>query len=139
MLKSEVPVQTRYAETDQMGVIHHSQYLIWCEIGRTDLIEKFGFSYAQMEAEGLLSPVTEVNLSYKKAIRYPTVATVATWLESYTGIRATYGYEIKDESGDVCVDGTTTHVVVRKEDFRPVSIKKAAPDWHAVYKEQSRT
>lgn len=66
MTTSNTTIQTRYAETDQMGVIHHSQYLIWCEIGRTDFIEKLGFSYAQMEQDGLLAPVTEVNLQYNK-------------------------------------------------------------------------
>ncbi|GAK01960.1 4-hydroxybenzoyl-CoA thioesterase family active site [Geomicrobium sp. JCM 19037] len=136
MTTSNTIIQTRYAETDQMGVIHHSQYLIWCEIGRTDFIEKLGFSYTQMEQDGLLAPVTEVNLQYKQALRYPETAHIATWLSDYTGIRATYAYTITNDKGQVCVEGTTTHVVVTADRFRPVSMKKVAPEWHRVYENE---
>ncbi|WP_096188965.1 acyl-CoA thioesterase [Evansella halocellulosilytica] len=133
MIVSTTTINVRYAETDQMGVVYHANYLVWCEIGRTKLIEELGFQYAQMEKEGVLAPVTNINLNYKHPARYPDTITVNTWIEKYTGIRVTYGYEILNESGDICVSGTSEHVCVDAETFKPISIKKKFPAWHEAY------
>ncbi|QQK78304.1 acyl-CoA thioesterase [Salicibibacter cibarius] len=131
-------IQVRYAETDQMGIVHHSQYLIWCEIGRTELINDLGFSYAKLEESGVLAPVTEANLSYKTAVRYGETVRVETWIEDYDGIRAVYGYAIYNEDNELCVSGTTTHVIVDRERFRPRSMKKHLPEWHDVYEREKK-
>lgn len=133
MLISEAKVDVRYAETDQMGVVYHANYLVWFEIGRTGFIEDLGFSYAQMEKDGILSPVTEVHANYKKPLTYGDQATVKTWVEEYNGLKVIYGYEILNTKGELCVTGTSTHVCVKKETFRPISIKKAYPEWHQAY------
>ncbi|QQK80127.1 acyl-CoA thioesterase [Salicibibacter cibi] len=138
MKKASTDIQVRYAETDQMGVVHHSQYLIWCEIGRTELINDLGFSYAKLEESGVLAPVTEANLSYKIAIRYGETVRIETWIEDYDGIRAMYGYAIYNEDGQLCVNGTTTHVIVDRERFRPRSMKKRLPEWHDVYEREKK-
>lgn len=66
MLVSTTEFDVRYAETDQMGVVYHANYLVWMEIGRTKLIEDLGFKYADMEKEGILAPVIDIRASYKR-------------------------------------------------------------------------
>lgn len=130
---SEVDIEVRYAETDQMGVVHHANYLIWFEMGRTKLVEVLGFSYAQMEAEGYISPVIDIQATYKKPFRFGETARIRTWVEDYDGIRSHYAYEVLNQQGEVCATGTTSHVVLNRDSFRPVSVKRAFPDWHKVY------
>ena len=74
MLISEKKIEVRYAETDQMGVVYHANYLVWMEIGRTNLIEDLGFKYAEMENDGILAPVIDVNISYKQPMKYGETA-----------------------------------------------------------------
>ncbi|MFC0188766.1 acyl-CoA thioesterase [Fictibacillus aquaticus] len=133
MFTAEADIKVRYAETDQMGVVYHANYIIWFEIGRTALIEKLGFSYADMEKEGILSPVTHVEANYKKPLTYGDSATVITAVKEYNGLKVVYEYEIRNNEGDLCVTGCSTHVCVKKDTFRPISIKKVFPAWHAAY------
>lgn len=133
MVVNETEVKVRYQETDQMGVVYHANYLVWFEIGRTHLIEQLGFKYAEMEEEGVVSPVLDIEAKYKQAIRYGQTATVKTWIDYYDGFRVIYGYEIYAEDGTLCVTGKSTHVCVKKSNFRPISIKKHFPDWHEAY------
>ncbi|MGM7701305.1 acyl-CoA thioesterase [Pseudalkalibacillus sp. Hm43] len=128
-------IEVRYAETDQMGVVHHANYLVWFELGRTRFIKELGFSYPKMEEDGVLAPVTDINISYKKPFRYGDTATIKTWLDDYTGLRAIYGYEIYNEQDELCITGTSSHVLVDKETFKPLIMKKVLPDWHKAYKE----
>ncbi|EDL65756.1 acyl-CoA thioesterase, partial [Bacillus sp. SG-1] len=97
MYISEKSIEVRYAETDQMGVVYHANYLVWMELGRTKLIEDLGFRYADMEKDGIISPVIDIEISYKSPVRYGEKAFVKTWIESYDGLRVTYGYEILNE------------------------------------------
>lgn len=138
MFISEKEVEIRYAETDQMGVVYHANYIIWLEIGRTQLIEDLGFTYAGMESEGYLSPVTDVSIQYKAPMRYGQKALVRTWVEDHGRLRTTYGYEILHEDGKVAATAKSEHVVVKKETFRPVSIQKTFPEWHEKYEAVKR-
>ena len=135
---SEKEIEIRYAETDQMGVVYHANYLVWLEIGRTKLIEDLGFTYAGLEAEGYLSPVTDLSIQYKASMKYGQKALVRTWVESHGRLRTSYGYEIVHEDGTISATAITEHVVVIKENFRPVSLAKIAPEWDAKYKEIQR-
>lgn len=131
--KVHTTIDVRYQETDQMGVVYHANYLVWFEIGRTKLIEELGFSYTEMEQNNVVSPVTDVHISYKSAIRYGESVTIETWLEKYDGIRSIYGYNVIGENEVVAVTGTTEHVIVTNDTFRPLSLRKTFPDWHAAY------
>lgn len=133
MILSKKDIEVRYAETDQMGIVYHANYVIWMEIGRTALIEELGFRYADMEKDGILSPVLEINAQYKKPVKYGEVASVHTWIEEYDGVRVTYGYEIYNGDGDLSVIGYSKHACVKKENFRPVSMRKYFPTWHEAY------
>lgn len=133
MFTSVSKIDVRYAETDQMGVVYHANYLVWCEIGRSNLIKDIGFNYADMEKEGVLSPVLNIQISYKYPARYGDQIEIRTWVEQYNGVKFTYGYEIVNMEGKTCVTATSEHVCVTKENFRPISIKRKFPHWHEAY------
>lgn len=139
MLVVTKEIEVRYAETDQMGVVYHTNYLVWMELGRTAFIEELGFNYVDLEKDGYLSPVLDIQASYKTPVRYGEKAIINTWVEEYDGIRTTYGYEILKENGEVSVTGTTKHVCVKKNGFRPVSFRRTFPNWHEAYERTKKT
>lgn len=130
---NETEIEVRYQETDQMGVVYHANYLIWFEIGRTKYIEQLGFQYAEMEKMEIVSPVVNVQVSYKKPARYGDKIIIQTGLKAYDGIRTTYEYKIKNKQDDILVIGTTDHVVVKKDRFKPVRLRSVFPEWHQAY------
>ncbi len=134
--KVNTPIEVRYQETDQMGVVYHANYLIWFEIGRTKFIDALGFQYIEMEKNNIVSPVTDVHISYKHPIRYGDTVSVETWLAHYDGIRTIYGYQVIGNDDVIAVTGSTEHVIVKKDSFRPLSMRKAFPEWHEAYKKQ---
>ncbi|WP_088072109.1 acyl-CoA thioesterase [Gottfriedia luciferensis] len=133
MFISEKLVEVRYAETDAMGVVYHANYLVWFEIGRTQLIKDLGFNYAEMESEGVISPVIDLNVSYKKSLRYGQTAKVKTKIKSVSPLKVIYEYEIVNENEEICCVGNSTHVLVQKETFRPIKFKKMYPEWYEAY------
>ncbi len=104
-------LRVRYAETDQMGVVYHANYLVWCEIGRTDFIRALGKSYADFEAEGLQLAVSDATLRYLSSARYDDLIIVRTRLTSVRSRAMTFHYRIlKAQSNDILVDASTTLV-----------------------------
>jgi len=138
MFVSEKEIEVRYAETDQMGVVYHANYVIWLELGRTQLIKDIGFTYAGMEADGYISPVTNVNINYKTAVKYGETVVVKTWVEAHGRLRTTYGYVVEHKDGSIASTATTEHVIVKKDNMRPISLKKVNPEWDAKYIEISK-
>jgi acyl-CoA thioester hydrolase len=138
MLVSTKEIEVRYAETDQMGVVYHANYLVWMEVGRTTLVQDLGFNYAEMERDGIISPVMDIQISYKKPLRYGEKAIVKTWIDEYDGLRVSYGYEIFTMDGELAVTAVSKHVCVKKENFRPVIIRKLYPDWHNAYEKAKK-
>lgn len=136
MNKIRTPIEVRYQETDQMGVVYHANYLVWFEIGRTKYIESLGFNYADMEKHNVVSPVVDAQISFKKPIRYGENVAVETWVKGYDGIRTVYAYNIINSDGNIAISGTTQHVIVNKETFRPLSLRKTFPKWHQAYLKQ---
>jgi acyl-CoA thioester hydrolase len=92
--KSTSAFRVRYAETDQMGVVYHTHYLVWCEIARTDYMRQFEISYAELERTGLLLAVSEAQVRYVGSARYENVISVECWLERAQSRMLTFGYEI---------------------------------------------
>ncbi|MCD7033648.1 acyl-CoA thioesterase [Metabacillus sp. GX 13764] len=138
MFISKKEIEVRYAETDQMGVVYHANYVIWLEVGRTQLISDLGFSYAGMEEEGILSPVVDLDIKYKKPMKFGETAVIHTWVEEYTGVRVKYGYEILAPSGETAATAFSTHVCVKKDTFKPIQFKKHYPEWHRAYEEAKK-
>src|SRR5439155_21872802 len=100
--ESIVELRVRYAETDQMGVVYHTNYLVWCEIGRTELIRELtGASYAAVEAEGVGLAVSELSIRYQGAAKYDNLIRVKTTLVEARSRSVTFEYVISNaESGD---------------------------------------
>lgn len=135
MFISEKEIQVFYGDTDMMGVIYHANYLKWFELGRNQLVEDLGFNYLNMEKQGFCCPVYEAQITYKKAVKYGDKVFVRTWIEYNDGVKTIYGYEIVNGNGEVCAEGKTTHVIVRKDNFRPVRFRKYFPEWNQKYEE----
>jgi acyl-CoA thioester hydrolase len=115
-LSSTVEFRTRYAETDQMGIIHHANYLAWCEIGRTDLIGRMYKPYAEVEKEGLLLAVTEVALRYHASARYDDLVRVTTTIDDLRSRALGFSYLIER----VEADGSTTRLVTARTGLTPI-------------------
>ncbi len=92
--KTTSQFRVRYSESDQMGVVYHTHYLVWCEIGRTDFIRTFGVSYAELERQGLLLAVTEAQVRYLASARYDELIVVETRLIRAQSRLLTFGYDI---------------------------------------------
>jgi len=118
----------RYAETDQMGIVHHSVYPVWFECGRTEFIKHFGITYDYVEKEGLLLPLIRLTCEYKTPIRYGETALVKTRLLKGTKVRLEFGYEVFSmERNFLCATGSTEHAWTGA-DLKPVNIAKFNPE-----------
>ena len=91
---SSVEFRVRYAETDQMGVVYHANYLIWCEIGRTDHIRSMGTSYREMEEQGITLAVSEASVRYLAGAHYDDLIRVDTVLAGVTSRTITFHYTV---------------------------------------------
>src|SRR5438876_8802073 len=86
--------RVRYAETDAMGIAHHSSYVVWMEAGRTEFMRAHGFTYRELEEMGVLLPVLELNVRYRQAAVYDDELRVSTWLDEFSRTRISLGYAI---------------------------------------------
>ena len=106
---SEIEFLVRYAETDQMRVVYHANYLVWCEMGRTDLIRKLGASYAEIERQGIALAVVDASLRYHAAARYEDRIRVRTMITDARSRSVTFQYTIENaETGVKLVTASTT-------------------------------
>ncbi|HBJ9566330.1 TPA: acyl-CoA thioesterase [Staphylococcus pseudintermedius] len=133
MIYALTEIEARYQETDQMGVIYHGNYATWFEVARTDYIRKLGLDYAEMEQAGVVSPVTELNIQYKKSVTYPEKVTIKTWVSRFSRLRSRYQYEIYNAKGELVTTGYTDNVIITKDAGKPVRLDKAFPSWYTVY------
>jgi len=115
--RTEVEIEVRYAETDQMGVVHHSHYLVWFELARTKLCSHSGFHYAQIEELGYLLMVTAVRVSYRRCARYGDRVRVVAWVERLASRGLHFAYEVRRDD-ELLASGTTEHVWVERASGR---------------------
>ena len=125
----DLELRVRYAETDQMGVVYHTNYLVWCEIGRTELIRHMtGVSYAQLEQRGIALAVAELSIRYHGAARYDNLIRVRTVMTDVRSRSISFDYEIMNaESGERLASARTV-LVSLDERGRP---KAMPPDVRA--------
>ena len=120
---NKTEIRVIYADTDQMGVVYHSNYLRYFEIGRTELLRELGISYKEMEACGLFLPVKEVFIDYKISIKYDDVIVVNTCIDKLKNVSLKLKYEIrnKEDSDLLYTTGYTLHPFINKngEIIRP--------------------
>jgi acyl-CoA thioester hydrolase len=95
-----IRLRVRYGETDQMGFVYHPNYLVWCEIGRTELMRKLGYAYADIERAGIRLVVAEASLRYARAALYDDAIRVVTRIASAQSRTVTFHYEIFREAED---------------------------------------
>lgn len=123
----ESRLRVRYKETDQMGIAHHSNYLVWFEIGRTDLCRAAGISYAEIERRGYLLVVTGISCRYRAPFRYDEEILLRTRIGSAGSRSLTFVYELYDASGEgLRATGESEHLWVERESRRPVRADAAA-------------
>ncbi|GIV95857.1 MAG: thioesterase [Herpetosiphonaceae bacterium] len=118
-------LRVRYADTDAMGVAYHANYLIWFEQGRTEFLRQAGISYRELEAQGYLLPVSEVQARFIAPARYDDLLTVKTTPVELRSRRLVFDYEIVNEQGRLLVSGRSTHIVVDRDSRRPTRLPQA--------------
>lgn len=109
-LESTTAIRVRYAETDAMGIVHHSVYPIWMELGRSDFLREQGQSYAEWERQGVMMSVAEIFVKFRSPARYDEMVQVRTQLLEANRRKIVFGYEISRD-GVRLVEGRTVHVV----------------------------
>ena len=111
---SRTRVRVRYAETDQMGVVYHANYLVWFEVGRVEFMRSHGVSYKQLEQEeGCMIAVVEAMARYRAPARYDEELVVETELTSARGAIIRFEYRVlREQDGMLLCEGETVHVVV---------------------------
>lgn len=127
-------VRVRYQETDQMGVVHHANYLNWFEVGRTEWLRREGLTYRDIEERGLMLPVMEVQLSYHLPAKYDDLVDIHCYVDQYSGVKLAFAYEIYRES-EKLVTGKTFHCWTNKS-LRPVSLKRHDLQLHELLMKQ---
>ena len=106
-------VRVRYAETDQMGIVYYSNYLVWFEVGRTDWLRESGWSYREMEADGYALPVIEARCSYQESARYDDEIEVRTTSTLESPVRIQFKYEVvRLADGTTLATGMTMHAAL---------------------------
>jgi acyl-CoA thioester hydrolase len=110
---NETRLRVRYAETDQMGVVYHSNHFIWFEVGRVELIRQMGFSYRDMERdEGRFIAVAEATCQYRSPVFYDEEVVIRTWLKSVRDSVIVFSYELLRAGTDTLLaEGETLHLV----------------------------
>jgi acyl-CoA thioester hydrolase len=117
-VEHSVDVEVRYAETDQMGVVHHAEYVVWFEIARTRLCATSGWHYADIERLGTLLMVTRVDVSYRLPARYGETVQVVCTLARLGSRGLAFAYRVT-RGGELLARGTTEHVWVDRASGRP--------------------
>ncbi len=126
----ETKIRVRYQETDQMGVVYHSNYFIWFEIARTELIRSIGITYKDIENKGLLLPVVDVSCQYKISAKYDEELLVLVKISKYTGLRIEFTYEVvRMADRQLLASGYTKHVFI-DYNYKPKRLDKTIQDFH---------
>ena len=107
--------KVQYYETDMMGITHHANYIRWMEEARIDFLDRIGFPYARMEAEGVVSPVRTVSCQYKRPSTFADELRIAVSVEDFNGVVLTLRYEMRKAGSDELVcEAHSEHVFMRR-------------------------
>ncbi len=114
MLSGEITIRVRYAETDRMGLLHHANYLVYFEQGRTELLRSLGLAYRDLEDQGYLLVLTRAEIRYRSPVRYDDLLTLRTIVVRTTAVRIDHRYELRrDET--LVAEGSTTLACVDRD------------------------
>ena len=116
---STVQFRVRYQETDGMGIVHHSVYLIWFEAGRTEWMREHQLPYRECEAKGWMLPLVESGCKYLSPAYYDDLVAVETVMEPSSGVEFAFSYTVRNvETGKILATGFTKHVCVNSTNFK---------------------
>lgn len=125
MFISETQVRVRYAETDQMGVVYHSNFFLYYEVSRAESIRKLGLNYAAMEKMGLIMPIAEVHSKFLKPAFYDDLLTVKTILKEIpVSHKIEFHHEVYNEKGEALAKGKVLLYFMELKTMKPTTIPK---------------
>lgn len=131
----ETKFAVRYSETDQMKIVHHSNYAVWFEAGRTDFFAKIGLSIGQIEESGVLLPLYEMNCRFKSPARYEDEIIVKTKLDSIAKVRIIFSYQVINASNQkILATGKTMHAWTNKH-LKPINAETSIPDVYSLLRQ----
>lgn len=120
--------KVQYYETDQMGFVHHSNYIRWFEEARLDFLEQVNIPYPMLEERGFISPVLSACCDYKQAAHFGETVAIKTTLVEYGNVRFWYRYEVRDAAtGMLHATGETTHCFINPAG-KVISLRRKAPE-----------
>lgn len=117
----------RYAETDKMGIIHHSIYAIWYEQARTEYFNEIGLRYDEVEASGIMTPLVELNCKYKRPAYYNQEIEIRTKIIQLSPVKITLEYDIYNKENELINIGKTTLAWADVKTFKVINLKKVNP------------
>ena len=118
----------KYYETDQMGIIHHSNYIRWMEEARMDLMEQMGLSYKEMEEMEIISPVLSVSCEYHSMVHFDDVVVIETRMVKYNGVKMEVeSHMTEKKTGELRTTGKSSHCFLNRSG-RPISLKRSYPE-----------
>jgi len=128
MYKSATRIKVRYAETDQMGIVHHASYYVYFEAAREDFIEGAGIRYLDIEKQGVMMPLAETQCRYFEGAKYGDYLIVETTLGELSPVKVVLQYDvIREADGKLLARGKTVQPFVESSTFRIVNLKKKYP------------
>ena len=128
MFRIKTPIRVIYADTDAMGIVYHTNYIKWFEVGRNEYLRELGYPYSRLESEKLWLPVANVECAYKAPARYDDILEITAWMSDLRAASLTMSYEIrKQETGELLVWGSTRHAIT-DDQMKPVRFKSYNPE-----------
>ena len=132
---AKTKILPRYAETDKMGIIHHSVYAIWYEQARTDFFNQIGLRYDEIEKMGIMTPLVELSCKYKKPAYYNQVVEIRTKIIEITPVKFTLEYNIYDMDENLINIGKTTLAWADSKTFKIINLKKTNLELYKKFEE----
>lgn len=119
--------KAQYHETDQMGIIHHSNYVKWMEEARIGYMNQMGFSYKTVEEMGIISPVVEISVAYKKQVSFDDEIQISVSIKKYNGISLEFNYQFFNiTKNEICTTAYSRHCFLKNGKL--ISVKKEVPE-----------
>ena len=126
MISSATSIEVRYAENDMMGIVHHASYLPWLEIARGNLLKERGISYAKLEESGILLPVVEIKMNYRRPATYDDVVTINSLIKERPFAKIRVDYELLKEDQSIA-SGYSIHAFMNRLG-QPIKVPKFLTD-----------
>lgn len=119
-----IQLRVRYAETDQMGVVYHANYLNYFEVGRVEWLRNKGIPYKNLEDEGIGLPIANININYKKSAKYDDILTIKTTLKAFVGVKVVFYCEIYNENQELLTTAEFLLIFIAIKTLKPCAPPK---------------